>query len=241
MASHDEAEPTNVPRQAASPPHDQPGSDQTANRYDPPLDSSPREPNGAEQQFRLKLAMFGVVIIAAIIAVFVTGYPGWESYMAQEAAKRSLRAYIDVRPKSIMTIEEGAVPRVQERFENIGRTPAHDNGSFSRLVVTEYPLRRQFVNEECAHPASGPKANNPKANKWFVGKAMGKDLARESPFTAAEVDDIKKGNAAVYYHGQVCYRDIFHEPHREDFCLYWKWDAGRVSPGLYCDHGNRSG
>ena len=73
MASHDEAEPTNVPRQAASPPHDQPGSDQTANRYDPPLDSSPREPNGAEQQFRLKLAMFGVVIIAAIIAVFVTG------------------------------------------------------------------------------------------------------------------------------------------------------------------------
>ena len=60
-----------------------------------------------------------------------TGYPGWENYIAQEAAKRQLRAYIDVRPKGMTTIEEGVIPRVRDSFHYIGRTPAYDDGAFS--------------------------------------------------------------------------------------------------------------
>lgn len=202
-------------REAASPPHS--------------------SPNAEDKQFRVKLTIFWVGVIAAIIAAFAVGYPGWENYIAQEAAKRQLRAYIDVRPKGMTTIDEGIMPRVHDSFQNIGRTPAYDDGAFSRLTVAEYPLINKLVNDECSHVST-----NPKASKWFIGKASRPEIVREGPFTASEVEAIKGGKAAVYLHGRVCYRDIFNESHRTDFCLYWKWVAGRVSPGLYCDQGNSS-
>ncbi len=205
---------------------------QETSRSDSPA-LSPPDVN--DKQFRVKLTVFWVGVIGAIIAAFAVGYPGWENYIAQEAAKRQLRAYIDVRPKGITTIEEGIMPRVQDSFQNIGRTPAYDNGAFSRLTVAEYPLTSKLTNEECGHVST-----NPKASKWFIGKAASPAIVRESPFTASEVEAIKSGKAAVYLHGRACYRDIFNESHRTDFCLYWKWSAGRVSPGLYCDQGNSS-
>ena len=82
---------------------------------------------------------------------------------------------------------------------------------------------------------------DPKAGKWFIGTPKRPGIARESPLTAAEVDAIKGGKSAIYFHGRVCYRDIFNEPHRTDFCLYWKWDAGRISPSLSCPEGNSTG
>lgn len=188
------------------------------------------------KQFRLKLTIFWSVVIAAIVAAFATGYPSWENYIVQEAAKRQLRAYIDVRPRGISTVEEGLVPRVHDTFHNIGRTPAYDNGSFSRILVMEYPLTRRLVNDECRYVAPDPKAG-----KWFIGTPKRPGIARESPLTAAEVDAIKGGQSAIYFHGRVCYRDIFNEPHRTDFCLFWKWDAGRISPSLSCSEGNSTG
>jgi hypothetical protein len=200
-----------------------------------PASAGGLSPELSDKQFRVKLTIFWVGVIAAIIAAFAVGYPGWENYIAQEAAKRQLRAYIDVRPKGMTTIEEGMVPRVRDSFQNIGRTPAFHDGAFSRLTVAEYPLTHKLSNEECS-----PISTNPKANKWFIGKASGPEIVRETPFTASEVEAIKSGNAAVYMHGRVCYRDIFNEPHRTEFCLHWKWVAGRMSPGLYCDQGNSS-
>lgn len=199
-------------------------------------DIPPPTLNVEEKQFRLKLALFWGIVIAAMIAAFATGYPGWENYIAQEAAKRQLRAYIDVRPKGMKVVEEGVTPRVHDSFHNIGRTPAYDNGSFSRIVVTEYPLTHKLANDECR-----PVSPAPKGNKWFIGKASRQEIAREAAFTAGEVESIKGGKTAVYFHGNVCYRDIFNEVHRTDFCLYWKWDAGRLGPGLYCDKGNSTG
>lgn len=210
-------------------PNDTGGSSLQANV--PPHPSSGVE----DKQFRVKLAIFWVGVIGAIIAAFAVGYPGWENYIAQEAAKRQLRAYIDVRPKGMTTIEEGLIPRVRDSFQNIGRTPAYDNGAFSRITVAEYPLTKKLPNDECSHVST-----NPKASKWFIGKAARPEVVREDPFTATEVEAIKSGKSAVYLHGSVCYRDIFNEAHRTDFCLYWKWGAGRISPGLYCDQGNSS-
>jgi hypothetical protein len=186
-----------------------------------------------DKQFRLKLSIFVVAVIAAIVAAIAAGFPGWQNYIAQEEAKLQLRAYIDVRAKGMTTIEEGLVPRVRDSFHNIGRTPAYDNGSSSHITVTEYPLKKPLVNDECSHARA-----NPNASKWFVGKVSRPETVREAPLTASEVQAIKEGKSAVYFHGRVCYRDIFNESHRTDFCTYWKWNAGRVSPGLYCDQGN---
>jgi hypothetical protein len=218
--------------------HEDPGAaDQDAgSRAFQRNDNAPSPDAEENKQFRFKLAVFWGVITAAIIAAFATGYPGWENYIAQEAAKRQLRAYIDVRPKGLTAIEEGVIPRIKDSFHNIGRTPAFDNGLFSRITVAEYPLKTKLINDECSHVSTSPKAN-----KWFIGKAARPEIARETPFTSGEVESIRSGNAAVYFHGRVCYRDIFNEAHRTDFCLYWKWVAGRISPGLYCDQGNSIG
>ena len=234
MASQDETDRTDTANQAGLSPQGQPRSAQGDGSHGlpPPQLLS----DAANKQFRLKLTMFWSVVIAAIVAAFATGYPSWENYIVQEAAKRQLRAYIDVRPQGIGAIEEGLVPRVHDSFHNIGRTPAYDNGSFSRILVMEYPLTRRLVNDECRHVTPDPKAGN-----WFIGTPKRPGVARESPLTAAEVEAIKGGKSAIYFHGRVCYRDIFNEPHRTDFCLFWKWDAGRMSPSLSCPQGNSTG
>lgn len=228
----DNTDSSNPVSRAGSPPDSQRGP-----VYDDSEDLQPRSPQQSlkpeEKQFRLKLIIFGGVVIAAIIAAFVAGYPGWQNYIAQEEAKQQLRAYIDVRPKGMTKIEEGIKPRIHDSFHNIGRTPAYDNGSFSRIIVAEYPLAHKLINDECSEAGTVPKGS-----KWFVGKVSGPETVREGAFTAGEIEAIKSGKAAVYFHGRVCYRDIFNESHRTDFCLYWKWNAGRVSPGLYCDQGN---
>jgi hypothetical protein len=181
--------------------------------------------------------MFWGVVIAAIVAAFATGYPSWENYIVQEAAKRQLRAYIDVRPRGISTIEEGLVPRVHDSFHNIGQDPrvrqrvvfknsgeglpADAHGWSTTSVATSRRTRRRGSGS--SERPSAPESR---------GKA---------PSRRRRSDAIKGGNSAIYFHGRVCYRDIFNEPHRTDFCLYWKWDAGRISPSLSCPQGNSAG
>ena len=92
-----------------------------------------------DKQFRVKLTIFWVGVIAAIIAAFAVGYPGWENYIAQEAAKRQLRAYIDVRPKGMTTIEEGMVPPVQTVFRTSGEPQPLTTGPFHALQSRNTP------------------------------------------------------------------------------------------------------
>ena len=230
----DDGKPNNTAGQPGSPHASDPGSAQGSDGSVPPSNSASQSPLGqADKQFRRNVTIFWVGVIAAIVAAVAAGFPGWQNYIAQEEAKLQLRAYIDVRAKGMTTIKEGIMPRVHDSFHNIGRTPAYDNGSSSHITITEYPLTKKLVNDECSHARTPPNAS-----KWFVGKVSRPETVREAPFTASEVDAIKDGKAAVYFHGRVCYRDIFNESHRTDFCTYWKWNAGRISPGLYCDQGN---
>ncbi|MBA3752822.1 MAG: hypothetical protein H0X01_01455 [Nitrospira sp.] len=232
----DKAEPGNTLGPAGSLQEPPGGSGRGAGNTSTQPDSSNQLPQGKEdKRFRLRLTIFWGAVIAATIAAFAAGFPGWQNYIAQEGAKRQLRAYIDVRTKGMITIEEGTMPRVHDSFHNIGRTPAYDNGSSSHITVAEYPLTQSLINDECSHVSTSATAS-----KWFVGKVSRAETVREVPFAAGEVEAIKDGKAAVYLHGRVCYRDIFNESHRTDFCTYWKWNAGRVSPGLYCDQGNSS-
>ena len=198
--------------------------------------SADQGPDGEDDKwYRLRLAIFGAAVIAAVIGAFVAGFPGWQSYIAQDTARRQLRAYIVVRPTHIATVQEGIMPRIQSIVENIGQTPAYNGGSISHLTVADYPLTKKFIHDDCPTVMT---MTNPKSNKWFVGKVAQPATMRDTSFTPGEITAIKDGQAAVYFHGRVCYRDLFNESHRTNFCLYWKWQAGKMSPGLYCDQGN---
>jgi hypothetical protein len=187
-----------------------------------------------ERSFRIRLAVFVFVVIAAIIGAFV-GYPTWQEYVSQQEAKLELRAYVDVRALGPTALKEGLSPRVREIIKNIGRTPAYNDAVQASITVADYPLIKTFERVTCP-----PDDSQPDKRRWFVGKLTRPETVRETPFTVEEVTAIQTAKSALYYHGTVCYRDIFHESHRTDFCMFWKWDAGRLSPSLSCDQGNRA-
>lgn len=191
--------------------------------------------SGPDKSYRLRLALFGAGVIAAIVIAFVAGITTWQDYIVKDRARDQLRAAIVVKPQPVITLEEGAIARVQGTYYNLGQTPAYDEGGAARITVGDYPLSDTLANEDCSL-----KKRIMKRNKWYVGKTSVPETVREAPFTSSEIAALKDGKAAIYFHGRVCYSDIFDEPHHTDFCLYWKWDAGRLSPGLFCPTGNSS-
>ncbi|MFO0765750.1 MAG: hypothetical protein U0231_02950 [Nitrospiraceae bacterium] len=132
-----------------------------------------------------------------------------------------------------VALKEAVSPRVRETIKNIGRTPAYNDSIQAHITITDYPLTKSFEKLTCP-----PDDHQPDKRRWFLGKVPRLETVREAPLTAEEVGAIQTAKSALYFHGTVCYRDIFHEPHRTDFCMFWKWDAGRLSPSLSCDQGN---
>lgn len=187
-----------------------------------------------DRNFHIRLAVFASVVIAAVIGAFV-GYPTWQEYVSQQEAKLELRAYVNVRALGPPDLKEGMTPRVRETIKNIGRTPAYNDAIQSFITVAEYPLIKNFERVTC--PADD---SQPDKRRWFLGKVPRSETVRETPLTAEEVTAIQTAKSALYFHGTVCYRDIFQESHRTDFCMFWKWDAGRLSPSLSCDQGNKA-
>lgn len=187
-----------------------------------------------ERCFRIRLAVFASVVLAAVIGAFV-GYPTWQEHVAQQEAKLELRAYVHASARGPTALKEGVSPRVRETIQNIGRTPAYNDAIQASIAVADYPLIKTFERATCP-----PDDSQPDKRKWFVGKVSRSETVRETPLTAEEITAIQTAKSALYFHGTVCYRDIFHEPHRTDFCMFWKWDAGRLSPSLSCDQGNRA-
>src|SRR5688572_1206121 len=109
MASTDNTEPSNTVSQAGPPHEAQCASDQSAGSMPIQPDSSNYGPHSEDDKwYRLKLTIFGAAVIAAVIGAFTASFPGWQGYIAQDTAKRQLRAYIVVKPKNIATVQEGA-------------------------------------------------------------------------------------------------------------------------------------
>ncbi|HQR14990.1 MAG TPA: hypothetical protein PLZ37_10540 [Nitrospira sp.] len=196
----------------------------------PSTDSTPAD----ERSFHIRLAVFASVVIVAVIGAFV-GYPTWQEYVSQQEAKLELRAYVNVRALGPPALKEGVPPGVRDTILNRGRTPAYNDAIQSFVTVADYPLIKNFERVTCP-----PDDSQPDKRRWFLGKVPRRETVRETPLTAEEITAIQTAKSALYYHGTVCYRDIFHESHRTDFCMFWKWDAGRVSPSLSCDLGNKA-
>ena len=62
-----------------------------------------------ERSFRIRLAVFVCVVIAAVIGAFV-GYPTWQDYVSQQEAKLALRAYVEARALGPAMLKEGVPP-----------------------------------------------------------------------------------------------------------------------------------
>ena len=174
----------------------------------------------------------GVFIATSLAAVF-TFYQAW---IARDTAKRQLRAYVIVSSKHIPKLQEGIKPFIESTIDNVGQTPVYDACWISGVNVMEYPLPPEIISKD--KKACSNVMNQPDAPKWFFGKATFAEKWRDVPFQASEVKAIQEEKAAVYLVGRVCYLDIFRDVHYTDFCMYWKWENGRLGTAIYCPQGN---
>ncbi|THI90752.1 MAG: hypothetical protein CAF41_003095 [Nitrospira sp. CG24A] len=152
---------------------------------------------------------------------------------AKETSHRELRSYVVIGSNDIPKLEEGKRPFVTSVVENIGKTPIYDGGWISGINVFTYPLTEDITNDSCTNVLKSPGAP-----KWLIGRSSKIEKWRVLPFQASEVKAIKEGRAAVYFHGRICYRDIFREVHYTDFCMRWRWENGHLGEGLACPQGN---
>lgn len=180
-----------------------------------------------------RLAAVACVVIAAMVGAFV-GDPTWRKYISRQEARLKLRAYVEARALGPTVLKKGLSPQVRETIQNIGWTPAYNDTLQASITVAYSPLIKEFER------VTRLEDQQPDKRRWFIGKWPRPETVCETPLPAEEVTAIQTAKSARYFHGTVCYRDVIHEPHHTDFYMFWKWDAGRVSPSIYCIQGNRA-
>jgi hypothetical protein len=154
----------------------------------------------------LDYAIFAAALVAAIGGIAAASFTGWQAWIAEDTAKRQLRGYLIIGSNDIPKLAEGIQPFVKVTIQNMGQTPTYDGAWISGVNVLDYPLRQTIVNDDCINVMKDPTAP-----KWMIGKSSDMEKWRDIPFQASEVKAIHDGKSAIYFHGRICYRDIFKE------------------------------
>jgi hypothetical protein len=163
-------------------------------------------------------------------AAYFARYQGW---VAKDTEKRQLRAYVIFRPNGLERFEPNDIGHVQAVLENVGQTPVYDGTWSSGISVLP---SGQIVNVALEPCESIMRA--PDARRFYFGKVAYPDKDRDRVFSVDEINDIKIGTSTLLFIGRVCYRDIFKEVHRTDFCVRWRWAGNNLGPATFCENGN---
>jgi hypothetical protein len=157
-----------------------------------------------------------------------------QAELMEITAKRQLRAYLFVSATSIDDVAVGKRPNVKGRFDNYGQTPVYNATWLAGINIAEYPLKTKIDYSECIE-----LFNQENANRWFFGKDVQINKLKAQAITDSDLANLMTKNFAIYFHGRVCYRDVFQEIHWTDFCTYWLAENGVVT-GLasYCSTDN---
>jgi hypothetical protein len=155
--------------------------------------------------------------------------------IAKDTEKRQLRAYVVIGRMDLQRFGVGNIAHVEGLIENIGQTPAHDAGWQSGINILDYRVEPTFRYDDCSVIRKLPEYP-----RWSFGKNSPVDKDRLTAFTTDEINHIQNGMAAIYLHGRLCYLDIFEEEHFTDFCVYWKWENGRLGIGIRCPKSDKA-
>ncbi len=158
-----------------------------------------------------------------VIAVFtvILGFATWALWRstdrlvrgAEETAERQLRAYISIRVIRPLNIKAPVNFGVVYNIWNIGSTPGTVINLSRRIDIYRYPLPDDFVLPEgdtCGH-GNVIGANDPSV----VGKMHADRLFAGQEWEAVFA---KKPRARIYFHGFICYKDVFGKDRKTEFC-----------------------
>lgn len=134
--------------------------------------------------------------------------------VAQDTARRQLRAYIAVEPMGGDVVIDEPI-NIPIRLKNYGQTPARNCCSASNAMVRKLPYSLQAQRDE-----SGPILPTDEAAPKHIlqpGDVLVVYCRMDIPLPAVTHDHLKADRAAVFCSGVVYYEDVFGEPHETHF------------------------
>jgi hypothetical protein len=140
--------------------------------------------------------------------------------LAENTAKRQLRAYLVVRDAHLILHEDGAVEAKVE-LVNCGQTPAYDLRGAMICKFTVYPVRNVQPIQDDLRKSAGTLGAG--LGNWILYPIGRHDKGNREHLLKRFVEI----QGLVYYaHGIYTYRDIFNDPHWLKFQLIVGGPAG---------------
>jgi hypothetical protein len=182
-----------------------------------------------ESKHPLEYAIFAFLVLTAVFTGIAASYTRKQWITADDAEKRSLRAYVGA---GLVSVGKDP-PQIGIAIENHGQTPAINVQVFNSWHETpngEYlPSDFSFPDkEECPDALKSIALLYPKAPPAFSVAATPNC---KTPW--ATVIRALSGASTLYLYGHIDYLDMFRERHTTTFCLTW---ASGVSS--YCPRHN---
>lgn len=153
-------------------------------------------------------------LLASMTAAYFTGQQ-WRT--ADDAEKRSLRAYVMANQRTI-TVDNSNFVHARFKIKNSGLTPAYRVATWGCLIIGYFHLGENGISLEMNFP-SGPPNDETTLAKSIIGPGDVKEL---TPFSFCDVKPaiiraltpdertrLREGIAAIYIYGEVTYIDAF--------------------------------
>jgi hypothetical protein len=177
-----------------------------------------------------------------------------QTAISRRTAQRQLRAYVlsdssiivnvanpiplypgQVLPQTDARITNTAAgPGAFIQIKNLGQTPAFRVIHWGYICFREYPLNASL-------PARTPVAANIPSSVLGPGQTATKMLELNPALTAAQINDLRNGTAAIYVQGEITYLDAFRKNRLTRYRVMYHRMGGAigVSTGLnFCEEGN---
>lgn len=149
--------------------------------------------------------------------------------LAEETAKRQLRAYLSVDAAELRDLAVDLKPEGQIRIKNSGATPAYDVTTLITLTAVKDPLElAEYLKR--AVPV-GPSQIGP-------GGTLSPTSVIDMAMTQTLLNTLTTKSHTLYLHGRIDYTDIFRKPHWTTFRCAQDPDRIGTARLRICSEGN---
>ncbi len=155
-------------------------------------------------------------------------------WVSRDIGKRQLRAYISPDKFVLKNAIGPIAPSLVAVFKNSGQTPAFHMTCCSDIGWGRFP---PSINFSLAEDVLGGSRGTIGPGACFT-----QDYPLGKPFSEDDKRGLESEKAAIYFYGYVSYRDIFDEPHKTRFRVYYTGGLGSGKPILLsaCSEGNEA-
>jgi hypothetical protein len=167
--------------------------------------------------------------VTAVIAYFTIGL-----YRdGKDKGHAELRAYVSIVEAFRINTHNEHAPTFEVNIKNCGQTPAYELTGWGAIEVREFP----FVGPIQARESHGVET------KMTLGPDSEHTISRKRApeWTEQEILDVSAGKAAIYWFGEINYKDAFGKSRATEFCFYTRRRADASTPELRRHtHGNNA-